>query len=75
MTPRRHANQSQTNEEITRLVQSLRATLMGEDGHEASTDVTTHIANEVYAQDMMAVLITHLPVLEFEVGHIPCDAF
>ena len=61
----------QTNEEITRLVQSLKATLYGEDGHEASADVTTQIANEVYAQDLVMVLITHLPVLEFEVRGSP----
>lgn len=45
----------------------MRAALMGEDGHDSSTDTTTQIANEVYAQDLMSVLITHLPVLEFEV--------
>lgn len=61
---------SQVNEEVTRLVQSLRASLMGEDGQDPSADVTTHIANEVYAQDLMAILINHLPVLEFEVSRL-----
>lgn len=46
----------------------LKGSLLGEEGMEPSTDVIAQVANEVYAQDLMLLLITHLQVLEFEVS-------
>lgn len=62
------AHISQVNEEVTRLVLSLKGAILGEDGLEPSTDVITQVANEVYAQDLFSLTITNLHHFEFEVS-------
>lgn len=57
---------SQANEEVSRLLASTKAHLVGE-GEEPSADVVAQVANEVYAQDLLNLMVVHMPKFEFEV--------
>lgn len=61
-------NIPQTAEDISRLVSSLKVSVIGEPDAEASSDVITQVANEVYAQDVIRLMIVNLEAFEFEVG-------
>lgn len=55
------------NEDITRSIQGIKVGLCGDAEHDASPDVITQIANEVYAQDILGLIVSHLSQLDFEV--------
>jgi len=42
--------------------------LTGENEVEPSTDVIAQVANEVYAQDLLSLMIVHIAKFEFEVS-------
>ncbi|ORY34730.1 putative transcriptional repressor [Naematelia encephala] len=62
------------NEEVTRSLAATKASLCGEGEAEPSPDVVAQVANEVYAQDLLSLMVIHLDKFEFEakkdVGHI-----
>lgn len=59
------------NEEISRSLSSIKQSLTGEGSEfEASSDVIAQVANEVYAQDLLSLMVTHMGLFEFEVS---CD--
>jgi calcium binding protein 39 len=60
----------QTNEDISRLLSSTKAYLSGENEGEASTDVVAQVANEVYAQDLLSLMIINISKFEFEVSYM-----
>jgi calcium binding protein 39 len=53
---------------VSRLLAATKISLTGEGEVEASPDVIAQVANEVYAQDLLSLMITHIGKLEFEVG-------
>lgn len=58
----------QTNEEISRLLSSVKGYLTGENEAEPSADVIAQVANEVYAQDLLSLMVVHMAKFEFEVS-------
>lgn len=42
--------------------------LTGENETEPSSDVIAQVANEVYAQDLLSLMVVHMGKFEFEVG-------
>ena len=62
------ADAMQINEEISRLLSSTKQTLSGEIEPEASGDVVALVANEVYALDLLNLMVLNLGKFEFEVG-------
>ena len=58
----------QVNEDITRSISAIKVGLCGDAEHDAAPEVIAQIANEVYAQDLMGLVVTHLGKLEFEVS-------
>ncbi|KAL7425138.1 Hym1p [Cryptotrichosporon argae] len=67
-------SKKKANEEITRLLAAIKTSLAGE-GDEPAADVTAQIANEVYAQDLLALLVTHMAKLEFEARKDVCHIY
>jgi calcium binding protein 39 len=63
------------NEDITRSIAAIKVGLCGDAEHDAAPEVIARIANEVYAQDVMALVVTHLGKLEFEVSFPPAGRF
>lgn len=57
------------NEDITRSISAIKVGLCGDAEHDAAPEVIAQIANEVYAQDIMSLVVTHIGKLEFEVSH------
>ncbi|BEJ12386.1 hypothetical protein CspHIS471_0208460 [Cutaneotrichosporon sp. HIS471] len=61
-------------EECSKLIATVKACLLGEGDVDASPESQTAVTNEVYNQDLLALLVMHLRQLEFEarkdVGHI-----
>lgn len=49
------------------MIASIKACLCGEDA-DGSPEMVTLVVNEVYNQDLLMQLVTHLPKLEFEVS-------
>lgn len=47
----------------------MKVGLCGDAEHDATPEVIAQIANEVYAQDIMGLVVTHLGKLEFEVSY------
>lgn len=66
---RRHADEDQTNEDISRSLASLKLALSGEGEVPASPDVLAQVANEVYQSDLLSQLVANMPKFEFEAGH------
>ena len=58
----------QVNEEVSRLLATIKAYLSGENEVEPSADVIAQVANEVYAQDVLSLMVVHLAKFEFEVS-------
>lgn len=58
----------QVNEDITRSISAIKVGLCGDAEHDAAPEVIAQIANEVYGQDIMGLVVTHLGKLEFEVS-------
>ena len=59
---------TQINEEISRLLSSTRHALSGEGVEDASGDVVALVANEVYALDLLNLMVVNLAKFEFEVS-------
>ena len=58
---------SQTTEECSRLIGTIKACLCGEGDGDHSPETVTLVANEIYNQDLLSLFIARLPKLEFEV--------
>lgn len=43
---------------------------MGDAEHDPSSDVVAQVANEVYGQDLLSLLVTHLGQFDFEVSQL-----
>ena len=41
---------------------------MGDAEHDPSSDVVAQVANEVYGQDLLSLLVAHLGQFDFEVS-------
>ena len=63
-----HFADRQTNEEITRLLAATKILLTGENEIEPSADIIAQVANEVYAQDLLSLMVIHMSKFEFEVS-------
>jgi calcium binding protein 39 len=59
---------NQVNEEISRLLTAIKTSLSGEGEAEASPDIIAQVANEVYAQDLLSLMVTNLSKFDFEVS-------
>lgn len=46
---------------------SVKIAVMGEPDQEPSSETITQVANEVYAQDLIRLMIVHMESFEFEV--------
>lgn len=57
----------QTNEEISRTLASIKTLISGDEANEPSPDVIAQVANEVYAQDLLSLMVINLAKFEFEV--------
>ena len=44
--------------------------MVGDAEHDPSSDVVAQVANEVYGQDLLSLLVTHLGQLDFEVSQL-----
>lgn len=64
-----------TNEEISRLISSLKTSLSGEGDLEPSSDVLAQVANEVYAQDLLSLLVVDMAKFEFEARKDICNIY
>ncbi|KAK1923652.1 putative transcriptional repressor [Papiliotrema laurentii] len=67
-------SRKRANEEVSRLLASTKAHLVGE-GEEPSADVVAQVANEVYAQDLLNLMVVHMPKFEFEARKDICNIF
>lgn len=54
------------------MLASTKAYLAGENDAEPSTDVIAQVANEVYSQDLLSLMVVHMAKFEFEVGTAWC---
>jgi calcium binding protein 39 len=45
---------------------------VGDAEHDPSSDVVAQVANEVYGQDLLSLLVTHLGQFDFEVNQLTC---
>jgi calcium binding protein 39 len=54
-------------------VTSLKVALCGDAEHEAQSDVVAQVANEVYAQDLLSLLVLNLVHFDFEVSQLECS--
>ncbi|KAK8849701.1 hypothetical protein IAR55_005036 [Kwoniella newhampshirensis] len=63
------------NEEISRLLASVKSSLSGEGDVEPSPDAVAQIANEVYAQDLLSLMIIHLGKFDFEARKDVCHIY
>ena len=52
------------------MIYSIKTSLSGEGDVEPSADVIAQIANEVYAQDLLSLMVVNMAKLEFEVSTI-----
>jgi calcium binding protein 39 len=43
---------------------------VGDAEHDPSSDVVAQVANEVYGQDLLSLLVTHLGQFDFEVSQL-----
>lgn len=60
----------QISEEASRLIAAIKIHLLGEGDQEPSSDVVAQVANEIYVQDLLSLLVIHMDKLEFEVGAV-----
>lgn len=60
----------QINDDISKSVTSLKIALVGDAEHDPSSDVVAQVANEVYGQDLLSLLVTHLGQFDFEVSQL-----
>jgi len=60
----------QINDDISKSVSSLKVALVGDAEHDPSSDVVAQVANEVYGQDLLSLLVTHLGQFDFEVSQL-----
>ncbi|WVW86907.1 hypothetical protein I302_108962 [Kwoniella bestiolae CBS 10118] len=63
------------NEEVSRLLASTKNSLIGEGEAEPSPDVIAQVANEVYAQDLLSLLVIHLGKFDFEARKDVCHIY
>ena len=47
---------------------AIKSAVVGEADQEPSTETVTQVANEVYAQDVMRLMVVHMEAFEFEVS-------
>jgi calcium binding protein 39 len=55
------------------LLSATKVLLIGENETEPSTEVVAQVANEVYAQDLLSLMVVNMGKFEFEVsfGELP----
>ncbi|GFZ49630.1 Mo25-like protein [Saitozyma sp. JCM 24511] len=58
------------SEEVSRLLASVKTSLSGDAESDPSPDVIAMVANEVYASDLLSLLVIHMDKLEFEASSI-----
>ncbi|OCF61974.1 calcium binding protein 39 [Kwoniella mangroviensis CBS 10435] len=63
------------NEEVSRLLASTKNSLLGEGESEPSPDIIAQIANEVYAQDLLSLVVIHLGQFDFEPRKDVCHIY
>ncbi|ORX37723.1 putative transcriptional repressor [Kockovaella imperatae] len=63
------------NEEISRLLSSTKQALAGEGDADAGGDVLAQVANEVYASDILNLMVVNLGKFEFEARKDSCHIF
>jgi calcium binding protein 39 len=51
---------------------AIKSAVVGEADQEPSTETVTQVANEVYAQDVMRLMVVHMEAFEFEVSPYWC---
>lgn len=59
------------------MIGMIKVYLQGESGAEPVPDIVAQVANEIYVQDLLSLLIIHMEKLEFEVcdsGHPACPS-
>jgi len=63
------------NEEVSRLVSSVKSSLSGDGDAEASADVVAQVATEVYSQDLLGIFVVKVGQMEFEARKDTCTIF
>ncbi|ODN98076.1 hypothetical protein I350_07718 [Cryptococcus amylolentus CBS 6273] len=63
------------NEEISRQIAAVKAALSGESDGEPSPDIVAQVANEVYAQDLLSLMVLHLGRFDFEARKDVCNIY
>ncbi|KAK4685074.1 calcium binding protein 39, partial [Tremellales sp. Uapishka_1] len=63
------------NEEVSRALMSVKTLLSGEGDAEPSSDVVVQVANEMYAQDLLSLMVVHLAKFEFEAKKDVCNIY
>ncbi|RXK35187.1 calcium binding protein 39 [Tremella mesenterica] len=63
------------NEEVSRLLSSIKTSLIGDEIAEPSPDIVAQIANEIYAQDLLSLMVIHLAKFEFEARKDVCSIY
>lgn len=58
---------TQINEDISRQLSIVKILLSGEGDTEPNPDAVAQVANEVYAQDLLSLMVVHLGKFDFEV--------
>lgn len=53
------------------MLAAVKVYLLAEGDSEPSPDVVAQVANEIYVQDLLSLLILHMDKLEFEVSRVP----
>jgi calcium binding protein 39 len=61
---------TQANEDITRSVIAVKIALCGDNDNDPSPEVIAQVANEVYALDLLGLLVVHIARFEFEVSYL-----
>lgn len=49
---------------------SLKVALVGDAEHDPQSDIVAQVANEVYAQDLLSLLVLNLVNFDFEVSQL-----
>ncbi|WVN89911.1 uncharacterized protein L203_105141 [Cryptococcus depauperatus CBS 7841] len=63
------------NEEVSRQLSTVKAHLSGDGDGEPSSDVVAQVANEVYAQDLLNLMVVHLGRFDFETRKDVCSIY
>ncbi|KAI9638902.1 putative transcriptional repressor [Dioszegia hungarica] len=59
-------------DDISRHMTAIKSAVVGEADQEPSTETVTQVANEVYAQDVMRLMVVHMEAFEFEARKDAC---